>query len=141
MDTTDTTGQHHDAQHIYKKQFVSPFCGCESFIFQHEQTCLRIFRCICKRKKQKPDHCTATIARTLKKTRTPTWTITQCLHQVTKLEATPSVQNCVSKNLIKLRVKSKLILRRTLMNTSGSSTIQQKSFEPQNQEFTFKDWR
>ena len=49
MDTTDTSGQHHDAHHIYSKQFVSFFCSCESVIFQHEQTCRRIFRCICER--------------------------------------------------------------------------------------------
>ena len=44
MDTTYTTGQHHDSHHIYLKQFISLFCSCESFIFQHEQTCRRIFR-------------------------------------------------------------------------------------------------
>ena len=49
MDTTGTTGHHHDAHHIYSKQIVGFFCGCESFIFQHEQTCRGIFRCIGKR--------------------------------------------------------------------------------------------
>ena len=46
MDTADTTSQHNDAHHIYSMQFVSLFCGCESLIFQHEQTCQRIFRYI-----------------------------------------------------------------------------------------------
>ena len=32
-------------------------------------------------------------------TRMPTWTITQFFHQITKLESTPSVKNCVSKML------------------------------------------
>ena len=49
MDTADSTSQHHVAHNIYLKQFVIPFCGCQSFIFQHEQTCWSIFRCICKR--------------------------------------------------------------------------------------------
>ena len=39
-----------DAHHICSRQFVSLYCCCESCIFQHEQTCWRIFRCICKRK-------------------------------------------------------------------------------------------
>ena len=39
--------------------------------------------------KQKPFHCAAMIART----------ITQYLHQVTKIDATPSVKNCVTKTL------------------------------------------
>ena len=43
------TDGHHDARHIYSKQFVSLICYCESFGFQHEQTCQRNFRCICKR--------------------------------------------------------------------------------------------
>ena len=32
MDTSDNTGQHHDAHHI-QWQFVSLFCGCERFCF------------------------------------------------------------------------------------------------------------
>ena len=47
---------------------------------------------------QKPVHCTAMIARKLT-TRMPTWTITQYFHQITNLEATLSVKNCVSKIL------------------------------------------
>ena len=42
------TSRHHDAHRIYRKQFVSFFCGCESVIFQHEQTCQRIIRGIGK---------------------------------------------------------------------------------------------
>ena len=38
--TTDITGQHHDSHHIYSMIFVSFFCCCEPFIFQHEQTAL-----------------------------------------------------------------------------------------------------
>ena len=38
MNTTDTVGQQHDSPDIYSKQFDSFFCGCQSFIFLHEQT-------------------------------------------------------------------------------------------------------
>ena len=34
MDTPDTTGQLCD--HIHSSEFVGFFCGCDSFIFQHE---------------------------------------------------------------------------------------------------------
>ena len=43
--TAEHTSQHHEEHHIYSKQFVTLFCGCESCIFQHEQT----FRCFSKR--------------------------------------------------------------------------------------------
>ena len=52
VDTTDTTGEHHDSHHLYSKQFVSFFCSCESFFVQHVQTCPRIFRCIGKRERK-----------------------------------------------------------------------------------------
>ena len=32
MDTTDTTGEHHDSHHIYSMQLVSSFYGCDSFL-------------------------------------------------------------------------------------------------------------
>ena len=56
-----TTGQHHDAHHIYSKQFVSLIFDCESLIFQHEQTCRRPFLAASASAKQKPVHCTAMI--------------------------------------------------------------------------------
>ena len=52
---TQHSNWHHRRQmdiadhHIYSMQLVSLFCGCESFVFQHEQTCWRIFRCVGKR--------------------------------------------------------------------------------------------
>ena len=46
----------------YSLQFVSPFSGCESFIFETEQTCRIFFRCIGSAK-QKPVQCTAMIVR------------------------------------------------------------------------------
>ena len=55
MDTTDTTGQHHDSHHLYAKQLGTFFCSCESVIFQNKWTCLRIFRL--------PVHCPGLIAR------------------------------------------------------------------------------
>ena len=62
MDTADTTSQHHDALHSHSEQFVSLLCGCESFVFQHEQTCRRIFAPSATAKR-KPVHCSAMIAR------------------------------------------------------------------------------
>ena len=48
--------------------------------------------------KQKPVHCSGPIARKTA-TRMPSWTNTQYFHQITKLEATPSVKTCVSRFL------------------------------------------
>ena len=45
---SDDTSPYYDAHHICSKQFVSLFSDCD-FFNQHEQTCRRIFRCICKR--------------------------------------------------------------------------------------------
>ena len=87
MDTTDTTGQHHDAHHIQSNLSVSSavvntFTSMskraeESFAASASET-------------QKPVHCAAMM-------RMPTWTVTQYFLEYRELEATPSVKTCVSK--------------------------------------------
>ena len=96
MDTTDTAGQRHDAHNIYSKHFLAVFCVCESFIIRYKQTCREIFRyigwCVANTSSLLGTDCEEKFT-----TRMPTWTITQHFHQITKLEATLSVVNFVSK--------------------------------------------
>ena len=82
-----------------RKQFVSFFCVCESFSFQQEQTCPKIFRCIGTRETKSSSLRSHECKK--KKTRMPTWTTTQYRHQNTELEATLSVKTHVSKILKK----------------------------------------
>ena len=95
MDTTDTIGEHHDSHHIYSKKFVSFFCSCESLIFRQEWEHLSLHR-LARRKSQ---FIAQDCSREKLATRLLTWTMTQCLHQSIKLEATPGVTTCVSKIL------------------------------------------
>ena len=165
MDTTDTTGEHHDSHHTHSKQFVSCFCRCESFILRQEQTCWRIFRYIGELE-AKSQFIAQDCSREKLATRMPTWTITQYFHQNIKLEAIPGGKTCVSEILQEsterrhehqapgdwtqlehqapgdwmlqkvLQLKRKCIFIQILLetNTSGSSTILQRNFKPQNEE-------
>ena len=120
MDTADTAGQNHDAHYICSKTFVSLSFDCEPFIFQHEQTCQRIFHCICKRKTKASSLHPNVYEETERQERRHGLSHgTSPIHQLTKLEATPSVKNCVREDLQK----------QFTIRVTGTSSCQ-----PQNQE-------
>ena len=62
MDTTDTTGAHHDSHHIYSKQSDSFFCSCESFFSSISKRAGESFATSAGAK-QKPVQCPALTAR------------------------------------------------------------------------------
>ena len=98
MDTTDTTGEHHDSHHIYAMQLVSFSCGCDSFFSSMSKRAGDSVAASASAK-QKPVRCTGLIASALIDKYADMWTITQYFHQNIKLEATPSVKTYVSKIL------------------------------------------
>ena len=65
METAHNTRQHHDSNHIYSQQFVSFFCGCESFFFPSMSKRAGEFSLDRPSAKQKPVHCAAMIAKTI----------------------------------------------------------------------------
>ena len=73
-----------------RSTFLAVICICESFVIRYKQTCREIFRyigwCVANTSSLLGTDCEEKFT-----TRMPTWTITQHFHQITKMEATPSV--------------------------------------------------
>ena len=74
--TQPTLGEHHDPHNIYPRQFVSFFCRCESFTFQHELNVPENLSPHRLAPSKKPVHCPAKTARNFE-IKMPTWTFTQ----------------------------------------------------------------
>ena len=166
MDTADTTGQHHDAHHMYSKQFVSFFCSCESCIFQRAGE----YFATSASAKQKPVHCSRLIARKISDKNTDIdyhavpppeylagsgskWEnlCQQDSQRVTRRQLEHQApgngkrlghhQDFGNRLLLKiLQMKRKFIFNQTLMetSTSGSSMILQRA--SRSADFTIKYW-
>ena len=92
---SDDTSPHYDAHHICSKQFVSLFSDCD--FLKPARANVPEDLSLHLQARHRSQFIAPRWLRGNWTTRMPTWTITQYLHQITKLEATQSLKNSISK--------------------------------------------